>query len=105
MATDTARLPESEAAAREAIELDPNNAIAYYKLGGLLAKDTVRASEAEAAYRKAIELEPHDARYVYRLGLLLHEKLRRFAEAESAYRLTRLLVRTRPTLRLEHLDG
>jgi len=83
MATDTARLPEGEAVYREAIELDPNNAIAYYKLGGLLAKDTVRTSEAEAAYRKAIELEPHDARYVYRLGLLLHEKLRRFAEVCS----------------------
>jgi tetratricopeptide (TPR) repeat protein len=86
MAIDTARLPEGEAAAREAIELDPNSAIAYYKLGSLLAKDTARTSEAEAAYRKAIALEPHDARYVYRLGLLLHEKLRRFAEAEDAYR-------------------
>jgi tetratricopeptide (TPR) repeat protein len=86
MAIDTARLPEGEAAAREATELDPNNAIAYYKLEGLLAKDHARTSEAEAAYRKAIELEPHNARYVYRLGLLLHEKLNRFAEAESAYR-------------------
>ena len=44
MATDTARLPESEAAAREALELDPNNAMAFYKLGGLLAKDTTRTS-------------------------------------------------------------
>ena len=70
----------------KALELDPNNAIAYYNLGRLLAKDTARAGEAEAAYRKAIALEPNNARYVYRLGLLLHDKLNRFAEAESAYR-------------------
>ena len=77
---------EDEAAFREAIELNPDSAIAYYNLGSLLSQDPSRASEAEAAYRKAIELEPNSARYVYRLGLLLHENLHRFEDAEIAYR-------------------
>ena len=79
-------MTEDEAAFREAIELNPHSAIAYYNLGSLLSQDPSRVSEAEAAYRKAIELEPNSAQYVYRLGLLLHENLHRFEEAEVAYR-------------------
>ena len=79
-------MTEEEAAFREAIELNPRSAIAYYNLGGWLAEDPSRASEAEAAYRKAIELAPDNARFIYRLGLLLHENLHRFEEAEIAYR-------------------
>ena len=77
---------ESEDTFRTAIELNPQNALAYYKLGMVLAQDPTRLREAEAAYQKAIELEPNNAQYIYRLGLLLHENLYRLREAEIAYR-------------------
>jgi tetratricopeptide (TPR) repeat protein len=82
----SARSPDDEAAYRRALELNPRDAAAWYKLGYLLANDPARAGEAETAYRKAIELEPNSARYVYRLALLLHEQLHRPAHAEQAYR-------------------
>lgn len=79
-------MSESENMLRKAIELNPEDASAYYNLGRLLAQDSTRLSEAEAAYQTAIELEPNNPHYVYRLGLLLHENLHRLEEAEMAYR-------------------
>ena len=79
-------MSERENTLRKAIELDPENASAYYNLGMLLAQDPTRLSEAEAAYHIAIALEPSNARYIYRLGLLIHENLQRLEEAETAYR-------------------
>ena len=79
-------MTQSESACRKAIELNPQNAIAYYDLGMLLAQEPGRVKEAEAAHRKAIELEPQNSRYIYRLALLLHENLHRFVDAEIAYR-------------------
>lgn len=86
MTNDSSRQPADEAAARQAIELNPQAALAYYHLGRLLAQQPDRVHEAEAVYRRASELEPTDARFIYRLGLLLHERLQRFTEAEAAYR-------------------
>ncbi|MFT3893597.1 MAG: tetratricopeptide repeat protein [Anaerolineales bacterium] len=77
---------ENEDTFRKAIELNPENASAYYKLGMVLTQDTTRLGEAESAYYKAIELEPNNAQYIYRLGLLLHENLHRLKDAEAAYR-------------------
>ena len=79
-------MTEDEATIRRMIDLNPQNAIAYYKLGLLLAQDPAHVGEAEAAYRRSVELEPSNAQYIYRLGLLLHESLQRFEEAEAAYR-------------------
>jgi tetratricopeptide (TPR) repeat protein len=86
MTSDTPPMPENETAARQAIAVEPDSAIAYYHLGYLLMPDPNRASEAETALRRAIELDPNSARYSYRLALLLHEQLQRFEEAEIAYR-------------------
>ena len=79
-------MSESESTLRREIELNPENASAYYNLGMLLAQSPTRLGEAEAAYHIAIALEPDNARYIYRLGLLLHENLQRLGEAETAYR-------------------
>ena len=86
MANDIRRNPADEAAARQAIEIDPTNANAYFNLGFLLARDLARVDEAETAFRQAIELEPDNPRYIYRLALLLHDKLQRLDEADSLYR-------------------
>lgn len=77
---------ESEEALRKAIELDPENASAYYQFGLFLAQDSTRLSTAQAAYQRAIELEPDNPQYIYRLGLLLHENLHLLEQAEVAYR-------------------
>ncbi len=79
-------MTDNEDTLRQAIEVNPHSAVAYYNLGLLLSQDPSRSSEAEATYRTAIDLEPNNAQYIYRLGLLLHENLHRFEEAETAYR-------------------
>jgi len=48
-------MSESEDTFRKIIELNPEDASAYYNLGMVLAQDSTRLSEAETAYRKAIE--------------------------------------------------
>jgi len=79
-------MSESEDTFRKVIELNPENASAYYNLGMMLAQDSTRLGEAETVYHKAIVLEPNNAQYIYRLGLLLHEELHHLEEAETAYR-------------------
>jgi superkiller protein 3 len=74
----------TEAACREAIRLDPGNALKHNDLG-LILFEVERYGEATAAFRRAIELDPGDA--VIRLSLarsLRNDGL--YAEAETAYR-------------------
>ncbi len=56
---------------RQAVELDPGWAEAYYNWGLLLAR--AQSSEAVDAFRKAIAVNPHYADAHIRLGLLLDE--------------------------------
>jgi len=53
------RLDEAEAAYRQSIGMQPDNAAAHYNLGVVLASNN-RISEALAEVRKAIELDPKD---------------------------------------------
>jgi len=78
------RYEEAEQAYRQAIELDPNYALAYKNLGNLL-KDQQRYEEAEQAFRQAIELDPNYTRAYNNLGNLLKDQ-QRYKEAEQAYR-------------------
>lgn len=54
-------LAGAEAAYRQAIEADPDDAVAYEALGSVLSLEN-RLSEAISSYRRALELDPEDAR-------------------------------------------
>jgi tetratricopeptide (TPR) repeat protein len=85
-AKETDGIPESEEAAREAVERDLGSPKAWTRLGLLLHEKLERFEEAEEAYRRATKLDPKYAVVWAQLGLLLHEKLHRYKEAEEAYR-------------------
>jgi hypothetical protein len=77
------RVEEAEAAYREVIRIDPQNADAHLGLGLLLARQG-RVEEAEAAYREAIRIDPQNADAHSGLFLLLAEQ-GRVEEAGEAY--------------------
>ncbi len=77
---------EAEAVYRKAIAIQPDDAIAYFRLGSLLDRsDRGRLAEAEAVYRKAIAIRPDDARAYISLGNALNYQ-GKHAEAEAVYR-------------------
>ena len=74
----------AERLCREAIERNPNDALAHFKLGRILAVFRNQVGRAEVEYRRAIEL---DSKFVLAwncLGLVVQE-LGRCDEAEAAY--------------------
>lgn len=78
------RLPEAEAAFRQALQLAPDLAEAHGNLGYLLDRQG-HGAEAERHYRRAIELIPTQLQTGLNLGVLLADQ-KRFAEAERIYR-------------------
>jgi tetratricopeptide (TPR) repeat protein len=69
------RFADAEGFARRAIQLAPNNAVAWDRLGVALQARGLVNNETENAYRKAVELDPqfaaayaHLARALYRMG-------------------------------------
>ena len=68
---------------RKAIELKPDNHIAYINLGSLLASQQ-KLALAEACFRTAVKLKEDDPVSHYSLGLVLSNR-QEFAEAEAAY--------------------
>jgi Flp pilus assembly protein TadD len=78
------RRADAEAAYRDALALEPDNATALTNLGVLLA-DLDRTDEAEACHRRAIALAPDNAAAHTNLGLLLQAQ-HRDAEAETCQR-------------------
>jgi Flp pilus assembly protein TadD len=78
------RRADAEAAYRDALALEPDNATALTNLGVLLA-DLDRTDEAEACHRRAIALVPDNAAAHTNLGLLLQAQ-HRDAEAETCQR-------------------
>ena len=85
-AKEPAGIPESEEAAREAVERDPSSPKAWARLGWLLHQKLERYEEAYEAYRKALELDQKNSLAWMQLGMLLHEKLGQYEEAREAYR-------------------
>jgi len=75
---------KAEAACRKSIELNPEDAPAYTRLGSVLAHQK-KPIEAEAACRKGIELNPEYATAYFQLGIALLGQ-NKYPEAEAAYR-------------------
>ena len=75
---------ETEAACREAVRLDPDNAQTHDNLGGVLLAHENYA-EAEAAYREAARLDPGNAVYQDDLSEALYAQ-EKYTEAEAACR-------------------
>ena len=82
-----ARFPQAEAAYREAIARDGNDARPWNNIGVLIHDHLGhRYAEAEAAYHEAINLDDKDAIAWNNLGNLLQDNLGRYDDAEAAYR-------------------
>jgi superkiller protein 3 len=91
------RLVDAEAAARRAIQLQPNNAVAYDRLGVALEGRGILNNDTEQAYRKAAEADPQFAVAQVHLGRLLR-KMGRASEGEPYYRRAIELANDAPTL-------
>ena len=77
------RIDESLVASQKSVQLDPQDAEAYYNLG-IVMQDLGRLEEAEAIYKKAIALKP-DHKTHNNLGIVMQE-LGRLDEAEASYK-------------------
>ena len=77
------RIDESLVASQKSVELDPQDAEAYYNLG-IVMQELGRLDEAEAIYKKAITLKP-DHKTHNNLGIVMQE-LGRLDEAEASYK-------------------
>ena len=82
--SDQKKLEEAIAAYRQAIKLQPDDAVAYYNMGNALS-DQKKLEEAIAAYRKAIELDPKFAAAYNGLGNRFSD-LGKKEDAIAAYR-------------------
>ncbi len=70
MLANSNRVPEAIATLREALERDPDDAMAHYNLGTLLS-GAGRPAEAAEEYRRASELSPEDTLFLEHLGVML----------------------------------
>lgn len=91
------RLAEAEQAARRAIQLQANNAVAYDRLGEALVARAILGADTEQAYRRAVELDPQfSVAYVHLARLM--KKTNRLSDAEANFRRALELARDAPTL-------
>ena len=77
------KISESLVAGQKSVQLDPQDAEAYYNLG-IVMQELGRLDEAEAIYKKAITLKP-DHKTHNNLGIVMQE-LGRLDEAEATYK-------------------
>jgi tetratricopeptide (TPR) repeat protein len=86
----TGQNPKAESSLRQALRLDPTNAVIHLNLGMLLA-EMERPPEAEAAFRAAFNCDPRSAPAAFNLGVLLAE-----ARPEEALAWCRRAAELRP---------
>ena len=84
---------------REALEIEPNNALAHHRLGVVL-KDAGRAAEAEFSFKDAITANPNLAEAHVELGTL-YSNQGQLAEAERCYRRA---IAERPSFAVAHYN-
>ena len=78
------RISESLVVCQKSVQLDPQDAEAYYNLG-IIFRDLGKLEEAETSYRKAIALKADYAEAHSNLGVIF-KKLEKLNEAEASYR-------------------
>ena len=78
------RLPEAEAAFREALKISPDNPKAWNNLG-LTLRRLNKTDDAVAAYHQAVRIDPNFALAYKNVGVLL-EELKEYRKAAKAYR-------------------
>jgi tetratricopeptide (TPR) repeat protein len=93
------RLADAETFARRAVQIQPNNAVAWDRLGVALQARGLVNNETEHAYRRAVELDPQFAVAYAHLGRALN-KLGRRGEAAPLYEQAATLAKDAPTLNL-----
>ena len=77
------KLKEAEDALREALRMEPDNAMLHVNLGNL-QDQAGQKDDALKSYLKALELEPKNVNAHYNLGLLYVE-LGKYQEAKKAF--------------------
>ena len=93
------RLADAETFARRAVQLQPNNAVAWDRLGVALQARGLVNNETEHAYRRAVELDPQFAVAYAHLARALN-KLGRRDEAAPLYERAATLAKDTATLNL-----
>ncbi|HKP46893.1 MAG TPA: tetratricopeptide repeat protein, partial [Pyrinomonadaceae bacterium] len=93
------RFADAESFTRRAIQLQPNNAVAWDRLGVALQSRGVYNDETEHAYRRAVELDPQFAVAYAHLGRVL-KRAGRKDEAAPFYDRAIELAKDPPTLNL-----
>jgi cytochrome c-type biogenesis protein CcmH/NrfG len=94
-----AKLVEAERTARRAIQIEPNNAVAYDRLGVALETRNIMSEETEQAFRRSTEIDPSFALAHAHLARFLWKKNKR-NDAEKSYRRAIELAQDAPTLTL-----
>jgi tetratricopeptide (TPR) repeat protein len=85
------RYEEAEKEYKEALRINPDDALAHYNLGVLLY-ELKRYDEAEKEYREALRINPDYAEAHGNLGILL-KNLNRKDEAKKEFEIARNLFR------------
>ena len=93
------RVVDAETFARRATSIQPNNAMAFDRLGVALEARGILSGDTEQAFRRAVELDPKFAVAQIHLARLLR-KVNRSAEAEPFYARAIEQAQDAPTLAL-----
>jgi cytochrome c-type biogenesis protein CcmH/NrfG len=96
-AANAKRLSDAEYYATRATQLQPNNAIAFDRLGVAMVARSIINADTEAKFRHAVELDPHLVIAQVHLARLL-TRLKRDSEAEPIYKKAIEEAKDAPTL-------